>query len=300
MLKIMPVATGFNAEGNMKVGFIGMGNLGKAMAGRLIEQGFELVVWNRTLGKCEGLKAEIAESPAAVISAADVAVLNLFDTAAVLDVLWMENGILSADIEGKLIIDTTTNHFGDVFQLYDEVESMGGMYLEAPVLGSTVPASKGLLVVLASGSALALEKARPVLDAIGRKTCWLEKEGAASKVKVINNMLLGVFCASIAEATALGEKAGINKAELLEILAEGAGKSLVMDAKKEKIIKDDFSAQFSGACIFKDMGYLQALAHELQTPLYTGSLVKELFGEMFRKGIADEDFSAVYKIFGGK
>jgi 3-hydroxyisobutyrate dehydrogenase len=283
----------------MKIGFIGLGNLGTAMAKRLIEQGFELVIWNRTLEKCEGLGAEIVLSPAAVVSAADITVLNLFDTSAVLDVLWMENGILSADMEGKLIIDTSTNHFGDVFQLYDEVESMGGMYLEAPVLGSTVPASKGQLVVLASGSAAAYEKARPVLDAIGRKTCYLEKEGAASKVKVINNMLLGVFCASIAEAAALGEKAGINKGELLDILAEGAGKSLVMDAKKDKIKNSEFSAQFSGACIFKDMGYLQSLAHELHTPLYTGSIVKELYGEMFRKGIADEDFSAIYKIFSG-
>jgi 3-hydroxyisobutyrate dehydrogenase len=281
----------------MKTGFIGMGSLGRAIAERLTAQGCSLTVWNRTLEKCEGLGAEIAQTPAAVAESADVIVLNLFDTAAVFDVLWMENGLLSADLEGKVIVDTTTNHFNDVLQVYEEIDSMGGLYLEAPVIGSVVPAQNGQLLTLASGSEEAFEKGKTVLELFSRKIHYLGSEGLSSKMKVINNMLLGVFCTGIAEAVVLGEKAGMTKSDVLDILADGAGNSMVMNAKRKKIEDEEFSAHFSGSCLFKDLAYLQELANDMKLPLYTGSVAKNVYAEMFRKGISSEDMSAVYKVF---
>ena len=131
----------------MKAGFIGLGHLGRAMAGRLASQGVDLFLWNKTREKADLLGRElglpVAESPAALAEKNEVIFLNLFDSSAVRSVLQGEGGLLAGGLRGKLVIDTTTNHFTDVAEFHDLISSRGGSYLEAPVLGSVVPASAG-------------------------------------------------------------------------------------------------------------------------------------------------------------
>ncbi len=280
----------------MKKGFIGLGRLGKAMAKRLISEGVELIVWNRTSEKASGLGVEIAESPAVVMGKADVVFMNLLDSAAVRDVLSGRGGLLEADCKGKIVIDTTTNHFRDVASFYEMLREHRGSYLESPVLGSVVPASQGNLTVLVSGDSAAYEKARPLLEKIGRNIFYLEKPSLAIKMKLINNLTLGAFMAAIAETVAFGEKAGIEKSKVIEILSAGAGNSAVLSAKKEKLLQEDFSTHFSSALIYKDLHNLQDLAWSLKMPLFTGSMAKELFGMTFAKGMEGLDFSALYKV----
>jgi 3-hydroxyisobutyrate dehydrogenase len=280
----------------MKKGFIGLGHLGKAMAKRLMSEGVELVVWNRTIKKASDLGAEIAESPAGVVAKTDVVFMNLFDSAAVRDVLSGKNGLLEGDCKGKIIIDTTTNHFRDIVSFHEMLRERGGSYLESPVLGSVVPATQGNLTVLVSGDAGAYGKAKPLLEKIGRHIFYLGKPSLAIKMKLINNLALGAFMAAIAETVAFGEKAGIEKSKVIEILSAGAGNSAVLTAKKDKLLQEDFSTHFSSALIYKDLHYLQDLAWSLKMPLFTGSMAKELFGMTFAKGIEGLDFSAVYKI----
>jgi 3-hydroxyisobutyrate dehydrogenase len=159
-----------------------------------------------------------------------------------------------------------------------------------------VPASQGNLTVLVSGARDIYERATPLLQKVGKNIFYLEKPTLATKMKLINNLVLGAFMTALAEAIAFGEKAGIDKATAIDILSAGAGNSTVLNAKKEKLLKEDFSAHFSSALIYKDLHYLQDLARTMKTPLFTGSIVKELFGMTFSKGIADLDLSAVYKI----
>jgi 3-hydroxyisobutyrate dehydrogenase len=280
----------------MKTGFVGLGHLGKAMAKRLMSEGVELVVWNRTREKASDLGAEIADSPSGVAAKADVVFLNLFDSAAVRAVLTERGGLLEADCRSKIVIDTTTNHFRDVVSFHEMLRARGGSYLESPVLGSVVPASQGTLTVLVSGDAAAYGKAKPLLEKIGKHIFYLEKPALAVKMKLINNLALGAFMAAIAESVAFGEKAGIEKSRVIEILSAGAGNSAVLNAKKEKLLKEDFTNHFSSALIYKDLHYLQDLAWSLKMPLFTGSMAKELFGMTFARGMEGLDFSAVYKI----
>ena len=130
----------------MKVGFIGLGLLGKSIATRLISQGIDLIVWNRTKAKAEDLNAEMAESPAEVISNVDTVFLNLSDSNAVFDVIYAPEGLLEGKFEGKTIIDTTTNHFDKVLEFHNIFKSKGAYYLEVPVIGSVMPALKGNLI----------------------------------------------------------------------------------------------------------------------------------------------------------
>lgn len=283
----------------MKTGFIGLGHLGKTMAKRLIGEGIELVVWNRTPEKAADLKAEVAASPADLAAKADVIFMNLFDSEAVWSVISGTGGLLEADCSGRIIIDTSTNHFEDVLHFHEMLRETGASYLEAPVLGSVVPAQQGNLTVLVSGEKRPYEKVLPLLEKIGKTIFYLDKPSLATRMKLINNLVLGSFMATLAEAIALAEAAGIDKAGAIEMLLAGAGNSMVLTAKKEKILKEDFSTQFSSALIYKDLDYLQDLAFTLKRPLFTGSVVKELFGMTFSRDIEDQDFSAVYEVMKG-
>jgi 3-hydroxyisobutyrate dehydrogenase len=280
----------------LKAGFIGLGHLGKTIAKRLISEGVELVVWNRTKEKASDLGSRIANSPAALLQETDVIFFNLFDSAAVSSVLTGKDGILEGDCRGKIVIDTTTNHFEHVVLFHDILKRNGGHYLESPVLGSVIPASQGTLTVLVSGEKDAFAKALPYIEKIGKTVFYLETPALATKMKLINNLALGSFMATIAEALAFGEDAGISKSRVLAILASGAGNSAVLGAKKEKLLKEDFSTHFSSALIYKDLHYLQDLARMLKRPLFTGSVVKELFGMTFAKGLDSSDFCAIYRI----
>lgn len=281
----------------MHLGFIGLGHLGKAIAGRLLECGHTLSVYNRTPSKAQGLDATLVTSPREVAAAADVILLCLFDSAGVEAVLNGENGLLSADLSRKTIIDLSTNHFREVTRFHELCTAAGASYLEAPVLGSVIPASKGALTVLASGTAETFETARPVLEQIGQHLFFLGAPGQATKMKLVNNLALGSFMATLAEALSIAERSGIEKADVLDILSVGGGKSLVLDAKKQKLLDEDFSTHFSNALIYKDLHCLQDLAYEQKHPLFTATVVKELFARTFDMGIADEDFSAIYKLF---
>lgn len=281
----------------MAIGFIGLGNLGSAIAKRLSHMGEELIVWNRTKTKIDTLGFADASSPKKLVEQCDTVFMCLFDSKGVESVLSMENGLLSASLQGKMIIDLSTNHFDDVIRFHSLIEAKGGSYLEAPVLGSVIPASKGELTVVAAGKEDVFNKAKPLLEKFGQTLFNLKTPGMASKMKLINNLCLGSFMATLAECTSLGVACGIDKAELLEILGAGGGKSLVLAAKTQKLINEDYSPHFSNAAINKDLHCLQDLAYSMNRPLYTASVTKELYSKMRMLGKGDEDFCSIYQLF---
>lgn len=280
----------------MKIGFIGLGNLGKAMVTRLLSNNMEISVWNRTQEKAKDLKVEIMDNPAHLLNKCDIVILNLFDSLAVKNVFQMSNGILSADLKDKIIIDTTTNNHKDVMIFHDLISQKKGNYIEAPVLGSVIPASKGQLTILVSGRKDIFEKVKSILEILGNKIFFLEKPGLATKMKLINNLLLGVFMAGISESLLLAEKCGISINDSIDILLSGAGNSMVLNAKKDKILNNDYSAHFSSALIYKDLHYLQDLAYDLKASLFTAGCVKELYALTYLKNCADLDFSYIFKL----
>jgi 3-hydroxyisobutyrate dehydrogenase len=284
----------------MHAGFIGLGHLGRAMAQRLLDQRHTLTVWNRTPDKARGLKAETADSPRDTARTADIVCLCLFDSDAVHSVLAGKHGLLSGDASGRVIVDFSTNHFKRVTAFHELCRQAGARYLECPVLGSVVPASQGTLTVLVGGDTQAFAGAEPLLQDLGQNIFYLKEPGLPTKMKLINNLTLGSFMAAIAEALALAEAAGIKRKDVLDILAAGGGDSLVLRAKRQKLEDEDFSTHFSSALIYKDLHCLQDLAYELKMPLFTGAVAKELYARTFGHGLAQEDFSAVFKLFKAK
>ena len=281
----------------MSIGFIGLGNLGKAIATRLTQMGENLVIYNRTKSKVENLGYEVVDTPKDLTKKCDVIFLCLFDSPAVENILSGENGILSGDLKGKTIIDLSTNHYDDVVRFHKLVNDAGADYLENPVFGSVAPALIGALTLVSAGKKEVYERVKPLLEKFGKEIFYLEKQGSATKMKLINNLCLGSFMATLAECTALAESCEISKKDALDILNVGGGQSLVLKAKTQKLLDEDFSAHFSNNAINKDLHLLQDLAYNMKLPLYSAAMPKELFSKMKNLGEGEEDFSSIYKLF---
>ena len=281
----------------MKIGFIGLGNLGRAICSRLSSLGDELIVYNRNKDKIKDLPYQAANTPKDILKECDVIFLCLFDSPAVENILSGENGILCDELKGKTIIDLTTNHYEDVLKFHKMVNDIGANYLENPVFGSVAPALNGALTVVSSGKIEVFENVKPILEKIAIEIFHLEVPSSATKMKLINNLCLGSFMATLAECTALAENCEIPKAKALQILGVGGGQSLVLKAKTQKLIDEDFSAHFSNNAINKDLHLLQDLAYNLKLPLYSAAIPKELFSKMKMMGKGEEDFSSIYQLF---
>lgn len=281
----------------MDVGFIGLGSLGTAMAQRLRDAGATLTVWNRTRAKAEAFGAAVAASPGDLVGRVEAVFLCLSTSDAVEAVLRGQGGILSGRCAGKLIIDTTTNHHAPVPLFHQLCAQRDARYIEAPVAGSVVPARAGRLTVMVSGRPDDVAAARPYLDLIAAVVHDLGAPGQATRMKLINNLVLGSLMAALGEALATAEAAGIDRAQALDVLADGAGRSGVLEAKRAKLLAGDWSPHFSCAMLHKDLHCLQDLARDLGVPQHLAGVVKEQFGRTFRAGLADADVAAILDVF---
>lgn len=280
----------------MKVGLIGLGNMGYALAQRLLSQGVQLVVWNRDEGRAEGLNVLIADSPRGVLPEVSMVILSLFDSAAVEAVLTQEHGLLTEELEGKIIIDTTTHNADRVERFHIMVKEHGGSYLEAPLLGSIGPALQGKLTMVVSGSRDVLDEATPLLQKFASKIFHLEPPGQATRVKLGNNVVLACWMAALAEGLALTERAGIPPKQFLEILAHGAGNSGLLLAKRDKLMTLDFSPHFSASAAHKDLHCALDLGFSLKCPMFSSAAVKELYAVLMARNEGDLDISALYAL----
>lgn len=244
-----------------KVGFIGLGIMGKPMASNLLKAGFEVVVYNRTQAKCDELVklgATAAKTPAEVVGACDTTVCMLADPKACLEVALGENGITSAIEAGKAVVDMSTVDAATSAQIYEAVKAKGGRFLEAPVSGSKKPAEDGALVILGAGDKDVYDESLPLFEVMGKKSVYLGDIGNGAKMKLVVNMMLGCMTTTVSaradeaenrtrdrererertltpttsslsfpksqfsEAIGLAEKSGLNRDEFFDVLGAGA------------------------------------------------------------------------------
>ncbi len=285
----------------MRVGFIGLGHLGRAIAKRLIEQGVELIVWNRTRDKVQKFAketgADVASSPAELISDVEKVFVIVFDSHASESVIFGKEGLVSGNIKGKTIIDMTTNHFNYSRLAYEELKKRGAFYLDAPVLGSVIPAQRGELTIVVGGDEEKFEENKTLFEKFCKNIFYVGDAGKATQVKLINNIVLGGIMDILAEAIAIAQRAGIPKEHMVDILNAGAGKSYILDVKRKKLLEEDFSPHFTVDLIYKDLHYAQDLIKELGLFSFTTSAVKETYALAKKLGFGALDFSAVFKVF---
>jgi 3-hydroxyisobutyrate dehydrogenase len=280
----------------MKIGFIGLGKLGTAMLKRLSTEGYQPVVYNRTKEKAVQSGFEYVTTPKDLTyKDIDCIVVNVFDSNAVEDIFNGTDGLLAGNLKNKIIIDTTTNHFECVKDFYRLSRNAGADYLEAPVIGSVIPAEKGQLMILVSGDKGIFERCRPLLEKIGSQIIHYTEEGKATKMKLINNMVMGGFMAVLSEALSVAGKLGFSTSETLELLSAGAGESKILNLKKSKLINEDYSPHFDIKTLVKDLYYMNSMSFSINQPSILSGVLKELYTMAGAKKSFEDDFAAIYE-----
>ncbi|MFN3870571.1 MAG: NAD(P)-dependent oxidoreductase [Aquificaceae bacterium] len=281
----------------MKVGFIGLGHLGKTIAKRLMQMGVELVIWNRTKEKALELGMPVVDSPMELIDVVDRVFLIVFDSNASEEVIFGEKGLAKGSIKGKTIIDMTTNHYAYATLAYEELKNLGAYYLDAPVLGSVIPAQRGELTILVGGDKERFEENRGLFEKFCKNIFYVGDAGQASRLKLINNMVLGGFMQVLAEAIAIGELCGFDRGLLIDILEKGAGKSYLLEVKKKKLLERDYSTHFSVDLIHKDLHYAEDMVRERGAFTFSLQNVKNAYALAKYMGLGEEDFSVLVELY---
>ncbi|HEX2911266.1 MAG TPA: NAD(P)-dependent oxidoreductase [Chloroflexia bacterium] len=277
-----------------RVGFVGLGIMGAGMAGQLLEQGFELVVWNRDRSKAQPLVergAKLAASPAELASEVEVVITMVRDDAAVREVLLGENGAIAAAKPGTTFIDMSTVTPGMTRELLQATDAKGCHYLDSPVTGSKAAAASGQLNLLVGGKAEDIEAQRDVLETMAGTITHIGPNGSSAFFKLANNQLAAVLLATYGECLALIEAAGIDRAMALETLIGTAAR--VSGMKKDKILKGDFSTDFALDLMHKDLTQAMQAANEVGLPAPILAATREVYQQARKEGKGGQDFAVI-------
>ncbi|CAM3026621.1 NAD(P)-dependent oxidoreductase [Paenibacillus sediminis] len=281
----------------LKIGWIGLGAMGKPMAANLLRAGYQVYVYNRTKDKAEELLqagACLASSPKEVSEHSDIIITMVSDSAAVESVLTRSDGILSAQLQGKIIVDMSTTGPNDSKKFSQLVNDHGGLFLDAPVSGSVKPAQDGTLIVLVGGDAEVYEKCRPIFDVLGKTSIHFGDNGSGSSAKLVINSLLGITMHGISESLMLASQLGLNTEQVLFMMSESALNSPLLQAKKQMLLQEEFPAAFALKLMTKDLKLTVDAATQANTPLPTVATVLNTFLAAKANNKGDLDMASVY------
>jgi 3-hydroxyisobutyrate dehydrogenase len=279
-----------------RVGFAGMGTMGAAMAANIARAGFPLTTWNRTPGRSpsvEGAQIGEAPTPAALAAGSDVLVTCVSDTPDVEAILFGPDGVASGAARGLLVIDCSTISPSASRTFAERLAALGVEFVDAPVSGGSEGAQKGTLTIFAGGSATAVERATPVLGAVGRTITHLGPVGSGQAAKAVNQVILAGGYLGVAEGLVLAAKAGLDVEQLVGALSGGAAQSWVLANRSGRMIANDYPLGFKLALHLKDLGIALQLARETGTALPVAGLTAQLEAGLVGQGHGDEDLSAV-------
>ncbi len=279
-----------------KVGWIGTGRMGYALATRLLEAGVDLAVYNRTRSKAEPLAdlgATVVDSPADLADR-DIVFTMVAGPADVLEVAFGEHGVLSqGDTRPSILVDATTIDPTTSGELSDRAAALGTQVVAAPVSGNPKVVSSGQLTVVTSGPREAYDTAAPYIDCFGRKVTYVGPTDEARLVKICHNLMLGVVTQSLAEITVLAEAAGVKRADFLDFLNDSVMGSTFTRYKTPAFVNLDYTPTFTWHLLRKDFELGLESGRDLNVPLPTAALVHQLVIDGIGLGYGDEDFAAL-------
>jgi 3-hydroxyisobutyrate dehydrogenase len=271
------------------------------MAGRLLAAGYDLTVFNRRRERTRPLEqrgASSAPTPAAVARNAEIVLVSVADDAAAEAVIGGTDGALLAAGSGAIIINTSTVSPGLSRRLSEAARVKGVFVLDAPVSGSTPQAEEGQLVIFVGGERAAYERCRPILAVLGRESFYVGPAGAGSTMKLCVNALLGLGVQALAEAIALGLKAGLDRDRFLDVLGSTVVLSASQRSKLENVRRDAYPPTFPLRLMSKDFGLIIDTARRLSVAMpATTSAQQVCAAEAARQRASsgDEDFSSVVR-----
>jgi 2-hydroxy-3-oxopropionate reductase len=281
-----------------RIGFIGLGVMGKPMALNLLKRGFPLVVHSRSRGPVDELAAagaQAVDAPADVARHARTILTMVPDSPDVVAVLEGPNGAFSALQPGTLIVDHSTIAPAVARRLADRAASLGAVMLDAPVSGGEIGAINASLSIMVGGDAAAFERARPILEAMGNpeRIVLIGASGSGQLCKVCNQMVIGGTLAAVSEAITLARKAGVDPSRVRAALLGGFASSRVLEAHGERILQSNYKPGFRTRLFAKDLRIAADTLIEHNTAAPVAAVVQQLVSALMASGQADQDYSAL-------
>jgi 2-hydroxy-3-oxopropionate reductase len=279
-----------------RIGFIGLGIMGKPMARNLLRAGYELVVHNRGRAPVEELAAEGAQaafSPREVAERSDVVITMLPDSPQVREVVAGERGVLEGIRAGMLLIDMSTISPVVAQALAEAARARGVGMLDAPVSGGDVGARQGTLSIMAGGTDADFARAEPVFQVLGKTIVHVGGPGAGQVVKACNQIVVALTIEAVSEALVLGSRAGVDPATILAVLSGGLAANRVMEVRGRNFLEHDFTPGFKVALHHKDLGIALAAGREYGVPLPVTALVEQMLQALRQRGQGESDHSSL-------
>jgi len=275
------------------IGWIGLGRMGIPMSKRLMNEGFRVMVYNRTKGKEAaflGKTVSVSSSPADLITQNEVVIVMVSDDRAIQEIFTRKDGLLSAEVSGRIIINMSTVSPDISKKMATLCLRQGSQYLDAPVAGSVKQAETGTLVVMAGGEEAAFQRVKPILEHLSKLVLRVGGTGAGNNAKLAVNTLLGIMSQGLAEVVLFAQQKGIETEDLLNIIGNSAMGNVYLKIKGDAILSDNFQPAFALKHIVKDLHL--ASQSGLKSPLGETALktFQEAEGEF-----GEEDIIAVIK-----
>jgi len=281
-----------------RLGFIGLGKMGRPMTENLLKAGFEVTIHNRSQTVVQELArqgATAAGTPDDVAAGSDLVLTCLPTPASVEEVYFGEHGLLGAAREGMTLVDCSTVGPELSRRIYAAAKERGAGFLDAPISGGPAGAQAASLTVMAGGDPETMERARPVFEVLGENIYHVGASGAGSVVKLVNQLLVAIHTAAAAEAVVFGVKAGADAGTLLDVLSTSYASSRMLTRCLPLIIDRQFSGGTPVELILKDLGLIQAVGAGQGTRLLLGSNAEVAFREALALGLGQEDMAALVK-----
>ena len=280
----------------LKVGYIGLGLMGKSIARNILKAGFPLVVHNRSRAAVDELVAEgaiSASSPAVVAAQVDIIFTNLPDSPDVEKVVLGERGIIEAAHDGLIVIDNSTIKPASARMIAAELAKKGIYSLDAPVSGGDIGAKNGTLTIMVGGDASALEKAMPVLQAMGKTITHVGDAGAGQVAKAANQIMVAAQMVAMGELLVFAKKAGVDPRKVVDAIKAGAAQCWALDIKTPRLFDGNRSPGFKSYMQLKDMNIVLETAKEYGVPISATEENTRFYQQMIEMGMGELDNSAV-------
>ena len=281
------------------VGWIGLGNMGAPLAGTLVDAGYRVRVWNRTVSKADALKArgvEVAGSIRELITQ-DV-VFTMVSTSADLEhvLLDPDKGLLTGGMAPKIVVDCSTVSVEASRAVREYAEEQGVLFFAAPVSGNGKVVSAGKLAVVCSGERETFETVRPLLESLGSSVTYVGTGEEARLVKIYHNIILGIYTQALAEILVLGEKGGVKREAIMEFINSSVMGCMFSQYKTPALVNLDFNPTFTPVLLRKDfdLGLSESDKHEVPMPITNA--VRDIVDSCIDRGYAEDDFSTLLLI----
>jgi 3-hydroxyisobutyrate dehydrogenase-like beta-hydroxyacid dehydrogenase len=286
-----------------RIAFLGLGIMGSRMAANLRRAGYELTVWNRTKEKADAFAGEhggkVAETPAQAAAGSDIVVTMVVDGPQVEHILLGPDGVAETARPGTLCIDCSTIGPTATRTIAGRLDAHDIHLVDAPVTGSSPRAEDGTLTIMAGGTSEDFDRARPVLEAMGKLIVYAGPLGQGQMVKLINNSVAAINAAVVGEALLVGKRADVDLDALTQVMAAGSGSSTMLELKAGPMRDHDYTTLFKLEHMLKDVRLCLEEGQSAGAPFPAAAYVREILTAANGRGYGDADFAALIEVLEG-